>query len=308
MEHLEALNAGSIARDIHDIVQQHSHGQVIEITSPDGVKVPALLTKDQQVQILPRDKFDDWRDAPRVRKGTAELETLDSLIDHVNRFKDASSALFAQASATAPVITSVLNYHPDGPDGTPARFGDHRSLYRFPVSEEWAAWTGSDGNPMSMSDFAEFVENRLVDVVQIIEDDELPEDVRAFAKTMSAGIASPAKLLEMSRGLQVNEASVVKQVTNLSTGEAQVVFQSEHADQNGQPLNLPSLFVLAIPVFKLGALYRIAARLRYRKQSGGLVFWYDLWRPDRSFDHAFREACQRTQAETNLPLFYGKPE
>jgi len=71
---------------------------------------------------------------------------------------------------------------------------------------------------------------------------------------------------------------------------------------------MPGMFVLAIPVFKLGALYRIAARLRYRKMSSGLHFWFDLWRPDRSFDHAFREACVRAQVETNLPLFFGKPE
>lgn len=297
----------SIVKDIEAIIEKHSLGVVSNILTPDGVEAMAHFAANNDVRILNPDQFDAWRPAPRRRKGAAALETLESLIDHVNRFSDPDSALFAEASPTHPKITALFNYHCIGAD-SPARFGDHRSVYAFPISEEWEAWKAHNGKVMPMGEFAAFIEDRLVDVQQILDLEELPEDVRAFAKTFDTGIASPAKLLEMSRGMQVNEASVVKQVQNLSTGEAQIVFESTHSDAAGQPIKMPGMFVLAIPVFKLGALYRIAARLRYRKMSSGLHFWFDLWRPDRSFDHAFREACVRAQVETNLPLFFGKPE
>lgn len=71
---------------------------------------------------------------------------------------------------------------------------------------------------------------------------------------------------------------------------------------------MPSIFLIGIPVFNNGPFYRIAARLRYRKNGGKIVFWYDLWRTDRTFDHAFSEAVERVKVETDLPVFIGKPE
>jgi hypothetical protein len=66
------------------------------------------------------------------------------------------------------------------------------------------------------------------------------------------------------------------------------------------------MVVLNIPVFKSGELYQILVRLRYRKQAGGVVFFYELWRDDRVFDHAFDEAAERLSGATSLPLFRGR--
>ena len=67
-------------------------------------------------------------------------------------------------------------------------------------------------------------------------------------------------------------------------------------------------FLLAIPVFRGGDLYQIAVRLRYRVQGGAVSWSFELHGADRSFDHAFREACEDARARTELPLFYGQPE
>ena len=151
----------------------------------------------------------------------------------------------------------------------------------------------------------------VLDVLYIIpEEDELSDDLKKFisAGGGEATIATPQRLVELARGLQVHESSAVREVRNLSSGEAQISFTSEHTDGNGEPLRIPGLFLIGIPVFRNGPIYRIAARLRYRKTPAGVVFWYDLWRTDRVFDHAFSEACERAQVETELPLFFGKPE
>jgi hypothetical protein len=168
-----------------------------------------------------------------------------------------------------------------------------------------------NGTQLRMVEFAEFLEDRVIDVLHLIpEEDELSEDLQKFinAGGGEALIATPQRLVELSRGLQVNENSAIREVNRLNSGEAQILFTSEHTDGNGEPLRVPSLFLIGIPVFRNGPIYRLAARLRYRKTPTGIVFWYDLWRHDRTFDHAFKEACERASIETDLPLLLGAPE
>lgn len=300
-----------IVAQTRDLVEGYIKPEVRNLTSPDGVVAPFVLTPSGATSI-PATAFDDYRLFPARRKGTAALLSLDSLIEHANRFKDAGSILFADDDRNAPSITSIIDYHPAGAaDEVTARFGRHRATFNFPLSDEWKAWSKANKAVMKMATFAEFVEERIIDVLHLIpEEDELSFDLQKFINACGgeAIIATPQKLVELSRGLKVNEESVVKEVVNLNTGEGQILFQAQHSDGSGQPLRVPSLFLIAIPVFRNGPLYRLAARLRYRKTNEGIIFWYDLWRADRVFDHAFKEGCQRAQDETELPLLFGRPE
>src|SRR3546814_13105082 len=108
--------------------------------------------------------------------------------------------------------------------------------------------------------------------------------------------------------VKVYEKASVIDVVNLASGEVQIQFTSEHVDGTDSPLMVPNLFLIAIPVFKNGQFCRLAARLRYHRAPEGLVFWYELWRADRAFDHAFRDSCERARVETELPLLFGTPE
>jgi uncharacterized protein YfdQ (DUF2303 family) len=300
---------GPIA-EARDLVEDYIKPETITLEEP-GTGVEALFTLTATgATPIPASAFDTYRSNPLRRAGTAELTSLDSLIALAQRFSDDDSAIFANDDRKAPALTVVLDYHRIGADSDP-RFGKHRAHFAFPLSDEWKAWTGNNANPFKMVEFAEFLEDRVIDVLYIIpEEDELSDDLKKFinAGGGDALIATPQKLVELSRGLQVHESSAVREVRHLSSGEAQISFTSEHTDANGEPLRIPSLFLIGIPVFRNGPIYRIAARLRYRKTPAGVVFWYDLWRTDRVFDHAFKEACERAEAETELPLFFGKPE
>lgn len=296
------------ATEVRNIIEQYL-APVTETFVEPGTHVEALAQISAQgVKAIPRTIFDEYRLNPRTREGSATLTSIESLIDHVNRFKDADSALFAVDDRANPSITAVLDYHRAGAAAEP-RFGRHRSLFQFPLSDEWKAWTKSDGETFSMGEFAAFLEDRIIDVLDLIPgEDSLPEDMQRFVNTVGGSIASPSKLIELSVGLKVNEQSAVKEAINLSSGEAQVQFIAQHVDDAGQPLRVPGLFLIGIPVFRHGPHYRIAARLRYRKTPVGLVFFYQLWRADRVFDHSFREACERVRVETDLPMLFGKPE
>lgn len=248
--------------------------------------------------------LDEYLVAPERRTGTAQLTELDSLIAHANRFKDVDSALFADPSPAAPSLTAVLNYHCVGPSGAP-RFGNHRGVYTFPLSDEWRAWLASSGRKLSQGDFAAWLEDHVLDVAN---PDDAGDASKALAATLGCTFASPSRLLELSRGLSVRVGAKVQNAINTATGEVAMQFASEHQDERGAPLKVPTAFLLAIPVFRGGALYQVAARLRYRIDGGAIAWSFDLHRPERFFDHAFREACDRAKDGTGLPLFFGSPE
>jgi len=307
---LVGAGTGSTIEALRRLVEDHTTAKLVELTDPvTDTKSPAFISGGRVYPVKP-ELFDGYLEAPRFRRGQANLTTIESLIEHVNRFKDSESVLFAVDDRKRPSITAIIDYHPAGGiDKASPRHGAHRSMFAFPLSDEWNAWADMDKNPMRMIDFAAFLEDRIVDVLDMIDgEDSLPEDMQKFVNAVGGRIAGPSRLMDLSVGLKVYEKANVSEAVNLASGEAQIQFASEHVDGSGAPLKVPNLFLIAIPVFKNGQFYRLAARLRYRKSAEGLVFWYELWRADRAFDHAFRDSCERARVETELPLLFGTPE
>ncbi|WP_246152685.1 DUF2303 family protein [Sphingomonas montanisoli] len=151
-------NAGGIVAEARDLIETYVKAEVINVTVSDGgqtLSVPAVRSGNDVTLFRPAD-FDAWRTQPRDRRGVATLLTLDSLIDHANRFKDGESVVFADNDRAKPSITVVLDYHPGGEAVKVApRFGAHRGHYAFPLSDEWKAWLEQDGKPMKMAAFAD---------------------------------------------------------------------------------------------------------------------------------------------------------
>lgn len=300
---------GNIMEQAHKAAAEYQRAELASVPHPlnDQIKVPVVLSRIG-VDTISKSAFDDYLDHPERRTGTAVMTRLESFVEHANRFKNENSVVFANDDRTKPGLIAVLDYHDAGADGTP-RFGKHRTTFNFPVSDEWTLWNECNGTKMSMVEFAEFLEERINDIDTVENHDDLNEDIQRFiGATGLDKIASPSRLVELSRNLQIHENSTIKQVQNLGTGEGVLRFESEHTDAAGAPVDIPGLFIICIPVFAHDGYYRIAARLRYRKTGEGIVFWYDLWRTDLVFDHAFNQACERVKTETVLPLLIGAPE
>jgi hypothetical protein len=222
------------------------------------------------------------------------------------RFADEDSALFAVEDPRAPRLISVLDYHRATSEGAP-RFGEHRGVYSFPLSDEWKAWQAVP-EKMDQGTFAAFLEERITDV---LDPAAVGDGSKRFAAELGLALASPTRLLELSRGLSVRVESKVASHVNLSTGETQIAFGESHASgEGGGPLKIPGGFIIAIPVFRGGDLYTIAVRLVYRvHRSEGKVQWgLRLHRAERVFLDAFNGAASLAAEQTKLPLFYGTPE
>lgn len=306
---MESINGDGVIAQARDLVEDYVKAEIISVAEPSTGITLAAVRQGNDIRVLPPSTFDPYRPQPLFRTGSAVMLSLDSLIEHANRFKDDDSVVFAEDSRTNPSIIVVLDYHRAGAVADP-RFGKHRSTFTFPLSDEWKAWNDKNAEAMGMVDFAAFLEERIIDVLYVEGEDDVSEDLGRLIDTLGGRdtIATPNKLMELARGLQINEAAVVQEAVNLASGEGIVRFQSTHTDEHGAPIKVPGLFLIGIPVFRNGPLYRVAARLRYRKSGGKIVFWYELWRTDRTFDHAFKESVERVKADTGLPVLIGKPE
>lgn len=311
-----------------DLVEKYFTPRVITVKgTPDGKPVELLLSPQGMDVTSVKEHLDEYREKPERRQGMAIFTRLEGLIDHANRFKHADSALFALDDPKAPRLTCVLDYHPTGEDNTAARFARHRGLYQFPLSPEWQAWMARNGQAMDSGAFYEFLEEHAVDIAPAELDlvnaplaaageglasegmDMGTKRLRDMARLLGADFAGPTELLTLARGLKVRVDGEVEEARNINTGEEALVFKETHKNKDGAPLKVPNLFAIHIPVFKMGAIYKLGVRLRYRLLPGGKVAWiYQIHRADWAFTDAMDEACEKARDATGLPLFYGNPE
>jgi uncharacterized protein YfdQ (DUF2303 family) len=295
------------AQAIIEAVRRCSETEIKEIQ--DDPPVAVLAVPDGRKVFSLKPYLDEYLEAPERRKGTATVATIKSFVDLVNRFKDSESAIFADNAPKTPRLVAVLDYnpaeasYPDHPGK--ARFGQHRVEYAFPVSSEWAAWTGQHGKEMGQADFAQFLEDRIADVGN---PGEAMNTAKEFAAQIGITLASPQRLMELSRGLSIRVNAKVTQAVKLSSGEAQIGFEETHEEEGGGPVKIPGGFAIRIPVFRGGVGFEIPVRLKYRTQGTSILWSYTLQRVDIIWDLVIAEACQLVEKETELPLFYGTPE
>ncbi|WP_339109244.1 DUF2303 family protein [Thioclava sp. GXIMD4216] len=259
--------------------------------------------------------------APIQRRGTSRILDLASFQAWVNRHKDEDSVIFGEISET-PSMTAVIDYNRAGPaevnlDRDPrARHGRHRAHYEFPLSQEWKDWTSIDGEDLSGPDMGEFIEAHAKDVLNPTAallgngapQDDWERDFIAVAGMLNGRFATYQRLNMLSREFTVNEVSNLSTSFNRDTGEQVIQFQNEHRDPEGNPVSVPNLFIIAIPVFDGGPHYRIPVRFRYRKKGAGVAFIISMHDPKVALRNAVEEAFTMTTAATDLPLYIGKPE
>lgn len=297
---LEAIVNESENHALLEAAEKFSEGQRVALDESASVLV---LPTHRRVESLKK-FFDEYRERPERKKGTAQLTTVQSFIDHVNRHKDPASAVFANDSRQEPSLLAVLDYQEAGPDGMP-RFGQHRANYAFPLSDEWKAWMEASKGPLNQAQLAEFLEDHIRDVLDPGQAGEAAQD---FAAELEIKLASPKALITLSKGLQVKVGQNVKTFQNLASGECSLVFEETHEAADGAAVRVPGGFVIGIPVFRGGDVYSVPVRLRYRLSGRSVTWQFMPHRADLVFDHAFGEAAEKVKAGTELPMFFGKPE
>lgn len=304
---------GFDAKFIAHLGEKAAEAQIIVINTMDlddpglPANIPVLWNPKEGEPISLKDDLEKFRLFPRRRKGTAVAQTLRSFISLTNRQKDEKlSVVFADTNWEAPSFTAVVDYHPKergGPDGVDACYGQHRIHYPFPLSEEWQEWVKFNNEVMSQSEFATFLENRIAELSTPNEDEK-----SSLAETFATTVAAPAELVKLSRGLRVHISSTVEEERTLNSGEGQIKWQEVHKTENGEPLKVPGMFILAVAPFRAGEKVRIPVRLRYRASAGRVSWFYEIYRPDLCITARVEADLAQVASETGLPTFEGKPE
>jgi len=245
-------------------------------------------------------EVESFRQQPQRRAGTAKVDTLESFITLTNRHKTAASVIFAACKYPGPSLTAVIDYH--GVKHEPDWLR-HRISYPFPLTEEFKVWVEMNGKPMEQLLFAAFLEDHAAELAAPMEG-----EINEFERLFKARFATPNELIALSRSLEINVGSKVKQQHRLQTGERQVVFETEHLNGAGEPVDIPGIFILAVAPFVDGEVARIPARIRYRVTGGSIVWFFDLYRWEERLRNRVQEDLRKAAEGTSLPTYEGTPE
>lgn len=265
-------------------------------------EIPVYLNrKDSRLENV-ADLFERYREHPRRKSGIANVSTLESLINIIDRHKTDNSAIFANTNWEKPSITAIFDYH-ENKNGGLADNLKHRAHYEFPLSEEWQAWVKINGKPLDQVAFAEFIEDHIAEL-------SAPDAAEAedYRRMFGSKVAYPNELVALSRGLQVHAETRVKSNVVLQSGEGEITWDEEHRDAQGNKITVPGMFILSIAPFFMGEATRIPVRLRYRVAGGKVIWICQLYRPDIHITQQVMRDLERAAHETELPHFQGSPE
>lgn len=279
--------------------------QIVDISTKNlGYGLPetvhVLWDRLDQSPISLKSEVEVNRIWPARCTGTADAQTLKSFINLVNRHKDEHSVIFGNTAWPDPALTAIIDYHQI--DHAP-RWGKHRIVYKFPLTDEFKAWIKHNSDPMSQFDFANFLEDHAAELAA-----PLNTERQNYESLFREKFATPIELVDLSRSLEVYQNAHVKHAGRISTGEREIIFKQENTDAHGQKVEVPGIFMISVPAFVDGSPVRIPARLRYRVSGGSIVWFYDLYRWEFWLRTQVQNDLLDAASETSLPAFEGRAE
>lgn len=218
---------------------------------------------------------------PPAIRGRFEAGDLAAFCRYVEEFKGGATLIAANLHDERGRFEAVLDYHrPDKPS-----WCGHRAVYETVPSPEAREWWARDKRFMAQTEFAEWLEDRLGEIV-------VPE---------------AAEMLEVVTSLQAQTKATFERSVRLENGNVGLTYREEttaRAGQNGR-LEVPKGFRLRMPLFRGGEHVEIDARLRYRIKEGALSFAYALERKEEAVRLELEAMCETVHSETGFAPLRG---
>lgn len=216
---------------------------------------------------------------PHFIKQAVTLQTAESLADYCNRYKGDDTVLFANIDENS--IVAQVDYHAPKESGRVA----HRASLALQFSTEWKEWTRISGKLMEQLEFARFVE-------------ENGADVRA---------PSGADLLECVRDLQARRnVNFIKAVRTSSENENFEYSDETQATSRKGGVEVPTKFLLGIPVYFGQSDIEVFAFLRWKLTEGNLTLGIQLHRAEHVRQAEFKAIVREIAERTECPAVFGK--
>jgi uncharacterized protein YfdQ (DUF2303 family) len=254
--------------------------------TPGGLYVAVVPQGHTATVVDDRDANDRRAEAPRRRKGTANLTRTESFTAYVqaNTFADAEVGPALYADDDRHEITAVFN----GAGPALPGWGDDRAVLRLVTTDDWKAWTARDQIPMTQVMLAEFLEDHQRNVVS-------PDG---------------ATLLELVTTFEAMTNVEVQSVTRLTNGTRQLVWKETTTARAGQvnQAEFPDSFLLELVPFEGLAPVAVGARLRYKvTRDHGLQLTFLLDDTDTVLRDAFDAVLAAVEQDLGLVAYHGSP-
>lgn len=248
-------------------------GRFFSVVTPAGA--------DHHVVDL-EEHLDTFRANPRRKLGAFAAHTGDAFISYMEKHATSTSELWADI--TKRTVTAVIDAHDKS--GGEAGWGEHRLVLQLQHTPGWQAWTAHDGKWLSQVEFAEFLEERVQEVVD----------------------PDAATLTEVARTFRATKAATFESDHVLSSGQVQIGYREEITAAAGRKSNVdvPEKFTLGLIPFEGGAPFKVTARLRFSIDGGVLRIRYVLDRPTEYIRTAFSDVVGVIAAGVDAPLFHGR--
>lgn len=216
--------------------------------------------------------------APRRVKAKITANDVRGFIDYVKRHAIGGTTIYAAAKEQPTLVARIDDNDTVDSEPFPSHV-THTCTFPCPLTHEWRQWTAKNDKPMAQVEFAEFIENNLLDIVE-------PDG---------------ASLLTACLSFQDTGSAEFKSAVRLEDGRVQ--FQYIEKDQTGE-LKFPSRLTLALPVFEgLDVRFQLNAKLRYRvDREAGLHLRYVIERPDLALKDAYARLIDVVAESTGLPV------
>jgi uncharacterized protein YfdQ (DUF2303 family) len=215
---------------------------------------------------------------PKTIDQSVTLQNADALKEYLNRFKGENSIMFADIAVSR--IVGALDYHGPG-QGALVK---HKATLDLPSSEEWKTWSGINGQLKPQLEFARFIEENAPDI-----------------KSPDA-----ATLLEAVRDLQARRNVNFIQAVRTDSDNECFEFTDNTEARTKDDLELPTKFVLSIPVYFGDPDVEVHAFLRWKLEDAKLMLGIKLHRAEHVRQAAFTLIVTDAMEKTSLLAVFGK--
>jgi uncharacterized protein YfdQ (DUF2303 family) len=246
------------------------------ISTPSGREYLIVPNDHGSVEVTPTHKTESLK--PKSIKQGVTLQNADALVDYLNRFKGKDSLLLADVAASR--ILAAIDYH----GATAPALVEHRATLDLPYAEEWKTWTGINGQMKEQLEFARFIEENAPDI-----------------KAPDAG-----SLLEACRDLQARRSVNFIKAVRTETDNESFEFNDNTETRTKGDLELPTKFLLNIPVYFGDPPTEIYAFLRWKLDDGRLTLGIKLHRAELIRQAAFKMIMTGVVDRTSVLAVFGK--
>lgn len=244
--------------------------------------------------------IDKYAATPRHRVASRVVTDAASFVAYVNRHAVAGTEAFAHTNSST--VIAVIDSHEASVDGG-SGWQKHTVRLALEKSKPWLAWEEADGHLFAQDEFADFLDDRYLDVIEPV----------------------PARMIEIARTFQAHTKVAFESSIREASGDVKLNYTEDTAAKAGQKgdIEIPARIQLALRPYIGGPIYSLWANFRYRLRGGAVSLGFKLERPENVLDAAFADIVTeirdgRTDTKDGaevivhagigeVPIFNGKP-